>query len=116
VTWDGIIESDLWFGPLFTNFRLTRTEMPVYIRSQVPIIQVQPVPQLAYREQVLGNFACSEAADMTEDDWDRLAHVLLPNPNANIRQGEYAVAVRKRRSCPYDMSALTEPARSGEDP
>ncbi len=112
VTWDGIIETDLWFGPLFTNFRLTRTDMPVYIRSQVPIIQVQPVPQLAYREEVLGNFACSEAADLSDDDWDRLAQVLLPNPHATIRQGEYAVMVRKRRSCPYDMSALNEATSS----
>jgi Family of unknown function (DUF6065) len=115
LTWDGVIETDLWFGPLFTNIRLTRTDMPVQIRSQVPIIQVQPVPQLAYREEVLGNFACSEAVDLSDDDWHRLAEVLLPNPHATIRQGEYAVAVRKRRSCPYDTSALTDAALSSRN-
>ena len=115
VTWDGIIETDLWFGPLFTNFRLTRTDEPVYIRSQIPIVQVQPVPQLAYREEVLGSFDCSDASGMSNDDWDRLTQVLLPNPHATIRQGEYAVMVRKRRACPYDTSALSQASPPGED-
>ena len=34
VTWEGIIETDLWFGPLFTNFRLTKTNTPVQVRSR----------------------------------------------------------------------------------
>jgi hypothetical protein len=108
-TWEGIIETDAWFGPLFTNFRLTRTDTPVHIRSQVPIIQVQPVPQLAYREEVLASFECSEASDLSAEDWERLGRVLLPHPNPTIRQGEYAVMVRKRRMCPYDPSRLTGP-------
>ena len=106
-TWEGIIETDLWFGPLFTIFRLTRTDMPVHIRAGIPILQVQPVPQLAYREETLGAFAVSDATDMASADWDRLAQVLLPNPHPTIRQGEYAVMVRKRRLCPFDPAALT---------
>jgi len=112
VSWEGIIETDLWFGPLFTNFRLTRTDMPVHIRAQVPIIQVQPLPQLAYREETLSSFACLEASDVSSDDWDRLGQVLLPHPNPVVRQGEYAVMVRKRRLCPFDPSILTKPEAS----
>jgi hypothetical protein len=107
VSWEGIIETDVWFGPLFTNFRLTKTDMVVQIRSNTPIIQVQPLPQLAYREEILGSFACSEATDLSSDDWDRLGQVLLPHPNPAGRQGEYAVLVRKRRMCPFDPSSLT---------
>jgi len=114
VTWDGIIETDLWFGPLFTNFRLTRTDTPVHIRAHVPIIQVQPVPQLAYREETVGNFACSEADELSSDDWIRLAQVLLPHPNPTIRQGEYAVMVRKRRLCPFDPAALATDSSAGD--
>ena len=110
VAWEGIIETDLWFGPLFTNFRITKTDTPVFIRAGAPIIQVQPVPQLAYREEVLQSFACSEAADLSAEDWERLGQVLLPHPDPVIRQGEYAVMVRKRRMCPFDPSALTPPA------
>jgi len=106
-TWEGIVETDLWFGPLFTIFRITRTDTPVHIRAQVPILQVQPIPQLAYREEVLGSFAVTDATDMASEDWDRLGRVLLPNPHPTIRQGEYAVMVRKRRMCPFDPGSLT---------
>ncbi|MGA3005653.1 MAG: DUF6065 family protein [Acetobacteraceae bacterium] len=108
VSWEGIIETDLWFGPLFTNFRITKTDTPVHIRAQVPIIQVQPIPQVAYREEILASFAVSEAAELASADWDRLGHVLLPHPNPTIRQGEYAVMVRKRRMCPFDPAMLTD--------
>ncbi len=114
VAWEGIIETDVWFGPLFTNFRLTKTDTPVHIRASTPIIQVQPVPQLAYREEILSSFVCSEAADLSSADWDRLGQVLLPHPNPTIRQGEYAVLVRKRRLCPFDPSVLTGGALPGE--
>jgi len=107
VTWEGIIETDLWFGPLFTNFRLTKTDTPVQIRSSVPCIQVQPIPQLAYREETLSSFKCLEASDLSDADWVRLGEVLLPHPDPVIRQGHYAVAVRKRRACPFDHSLLT---------
>jgi hypothetical protein len=106
VAWEGIIETDLWFGPLFTNFRITRTDTPVHIRAYAPIVQLQPVPQLAYREETLGSFACSEASDLTSAEWDDLARVLLPHPEPTVRQGHYAVMVRKRRMCPVDHSAL----------
>jgi hypothetical protein len=108
VTWEGIIETDIWFGPLFTNFRLTRTDVTVHLRSQVPFVQVQPVPQVAYREEVLNAFDCSTPEDMTAGDWDDLGKVLLPHPDPDqsVRQGLYAVTVRKRRGCPFDPALL----------
>ena len=48
-----------------------------------------------------------ERTRLSAEDWERLGHVLLPHPNPTIRQGEYAVMVRKRRMCPYDPSLLT---------
>jgi hypothetical protein len=108
-TWEGIIETDIWFGPLFTNFRLTKTDMPIHVRSQVPFVQVQPVPQLAYREEVLSDFACLDVTDLTPEDWDELGKVVLPHPDPDlsVRQGLYAVTVRKRRACPFDPALLT---------
>ena len=107
VTWEGIIETDLWLGPLFTNFRLTRTDMPVQIRAYAPIVQVQPVPQLAYREEILAAYECSDVNALSEEDWGRLGDVLLPHPEPTVRQGHYAVMVRKRRMCPFDHSTMT---------
>jgi hypothetical protein len=112
-TWEGIIETDVWFGPLFTNFRLTKTDMTVHLRSQVPFVQVQPVPQLAYREEVLSDFACLDVSDLTPEEWNALGEVVLPHPDPDlsVRQGLYAVTVRKRRQCPFDPSLLNDAAR-----
>jgi hypothetical protein len=108
VAWEGIVETDLWLGPLFNNFRITRTDFPVHIRAHAPFLQVQPIPQIAYREETLAGFSCGTASDLTEEDWGRLGEVLLPNPDPEARQGSYAVAVRKRRLCPVDHRALLE--------
>ncbi len=107
--WEGIVETDIWFGPLFTNVRLTRTDVPVHLRRDVPFLQVQPVPQLAYRDETLAAFSCTEASDLAEADWKRLEDVLLPHPDPDVRQGNYAVMVRKRRTCPVNHAALTVP-------
>ena len=85
--------------------RMSDSPEPVYrytYRAQVPFLQVQPIPQLAYREEILAAFVCSEASHLTSSDWDRLGDVLLPHPDQSIRQGSYAVMVRKRRMCPLD--------------
>jgi hypothetical protein len=105
-TWEGIVETDVWFGPLFCNFRLTRTDTPIQIRAYAPFLQVQPVPQLAYSDQTLGSFTCRPPSELTRDDWDRLGEVLLPHPDKVARQGAYAVKVRKRRLCPVDHKTL----------
>lgn len=104
--WEGIVETDIWFGPLFSNFRLTKTDVPVHIRAHAPFLQVQPVPQLAYREETLASFACKASSELTGSDWEHLGNVLLAHPDTRARQGNYAVAVRKRRMCPIDHSVL----------
>lgn len=98
--WEGIVETDIWFGPLFNNFRITQTNAPVRIRANAPFLQIQPIPQSAYREETLADFGISEMAELHPEDWSRLGQVLLPNPDHEARQGLYAVTVRKRRLCP----------------
>ncbi len=107
--WEGIVETDVWLGPLFANVRLTKTDFPVHIRADTPFIQVQPIPQMAYKDENLASFACAGPQDLEADDWARLGQVLLPHPDAALRQGAYAVTVRKRRMCPVDLSALMVP-------
>jgi hypothetical protein len=106
LTWEGIVETDLWIGPLFNNFRIMRTDVPVHIRAFAPFLQVQPIPQLAYREETLADFACRPVNELSPDDWAQLGEVLLPDPDHEARQGRYAVTVRKRRLCPVDHTAL----------
>jgi hypothetical protein len=106
VAWEGIVETDLWLGPLFNNFRLTKTGFTVQLRAQTPFLQVQPIPQLAYRDESLNDFACLEPGELADADWRQLGEVLLPNPDHEARQGQYAVAVRKRRLCPVAHEKL----------
>lgn len=98
--WEGVVETDLWYGPLFTNVRITRTDEPVHIRAHAPFLQAQPIPQLAYRDDVQADFGCVDSSALKAADWDKLAGVLLPHDDGEARQGAYAALVRKRRHCP----------------
>ncbi len=115
MAWEGIVETDIWTGPLFTNARLTRTNSPVLLRTDTPFLQVQPIPQAAFSDEVLSSYRCSEASDLTDADWAELGHVLLPNPDREARQGQYAVKVRKRRSSPVvaELSDAATPDQYG---
>jgi Family of unknown function (DUF6065) len=105
VVWEGIVETDIWFGPLFTNFRLTKTDATVQVRSLWPFLQVQPIPQIAYRDEYLASFSCMEASELPGSAWEDLGKILLPHVGEPDKQGEYAVTVRKRRLCPVDHTA-----------
>ena len=110
--WEGVVETDIWLGPLFNNFRITHTNTPVLLRAGAPFLQVQPIPQIAYRDELLQDYRCSEVEALAESDWSRLSRVLLPNPDWEARQGEYAVSVRKRRLCPVAHTHLLKSAES----
>ena len=113
VPWEGIIETDIWFGPVFTNFgAFTKTDMTVHIRAREPIIQLQPVLNWHIGRKSSPLSSAREVTDLSDADWHRLGEVLLPHPNPTIRQGEYTVTVRKRRMCPFDPALLARPKTS----
>ena len=41
-SYEGIIETDVWFGPLFTNIRITKTDVPIDFWRDRPLMQIQP--------------------------------------------------------------------------
>jgi hypothetical protein len=90
---EGIVETDTWFGPLFTNVRLTRTNSPVEFHRRRPLFQVQPLPRQAYTEP---SFRVSQAADLAAEDWQRFAATITPNTDQMRALGHYAVDTRKR--------------------
>ena len=102
--YDGLVETDRWFGPLITNFRLTQMNRAVHFNSDFPIIQVQPIPRIAYAEQTLNatSFTPNMAA-MNEQEWRAYEKTIaIPSEDPDRPFGAYAVAVRKRRlsGCP----------------
>lgn len=106
--WEGIVETDHWYGPLFTNFRITKTDFPVRLRAHVPFMQIQPLPQVAYRDDTLNKLQVLSLEDMGESDWDDLGNVLLPDEAKAANQGSYAVRIRKRRACPYHAEMVNQ--------
>ena len=107
--YEGIVETDRWFGPLFTNLRLTRTQQPIRLRADFPLLQVQPLPREAYAEQTLGSATIKpNMAAMSDEDWDAYQRtIVVPNLDPEREFGAYAVATRRRRRtpCPYSKAA-----------
>ena len=106
VGWEGVVETDHWFGPLFGVFRITRTDAPIYLKSHIPFMQFQPVPQLSYRDDRLNDYSCKTIDGMSAGDWSDLGRVLLPNPEPDANLGDYAVQTRKRRVCPFHTQVV----------
>ena len=104
VAYEGIVETDRWFGPLFTNLRLTRTDSPIRLRADYPLIQVQPLPRTLYTDDVLADMAIAGTLkDFSAQDWaDYNTSIAEPSSRPNRPFGSYAVDGRKRRKsgCP----------------
>lgn len=97
---EGIVETDRWFGPLITNLRLTKTNVPIDFRPDYPLLQVQPIPRAVYEETNLNNYEIvPELSQLSPEDWDDYYDtVVRPNTQIVRPRGQYAAAARKRRS------------------
>lgn len=98
-SYEGIVETDRWFGPLFTNIRLTRTDTPVRLRTDVPLVQVQPLPRIAYAESTQSAMEVVPGMDeFAPADWSDYAEsIVAPQRRPDRPIGAYAVAARRRR-------------------
>jgi hypothetical protein len=68
--YEGIVEADRWFGPLFTNLRFTRTNVPVRLRADFPLAQVQPLPRVVYADLTLAaTGTTADMAGLSGRDW-----------------------------------------------
>jgi Family of unknown function (DUF6065) len=115
--YEGIVETDRWFGPLFTNLRFTRSHTPVRLRADFPFAQIQPLPRSAYSEATLHASACvADMAQFTASDWaDYQTTIAIPNEDPDRPLGDYAVKARKRSRgrCPAAAAPPTEVAAVG---
>jgi hypothetical protein len=91
--YEGILESDTWLGPLFTNVRLTRTNSPVEFHRRYPLFQVQPLLRQCYREP---SFEVHDMADLDDELWRAFEATLRPNTDMMRMLGHYAVDTRRR--------------------
>ena len=102
--YEGIVESDRWFGPLFTNLRLIKTDVPIHFSTETPIVQVQPLHRSTYAEEVSNRFGLvREMAEFPARAWSRYEEsIVKPNLDPARAVGAYATEVRRRRrsACP----------------
>lgn len=97
--YEGIVEADRWFGPLFVNLRLTRTGQPIEFRRDRPLLQVQPIPREAYAEEGLNRFGLEDGLDaLTPGDWAAYdASIVAPRREGRCPAGRYAAEARRAR-------------------
>jgi hypothetical protein len=90
---EGIIDSETWFGPLFTNVRLTRTNSPVEFHVRYPLFQVQPLLRQCYDET---HFEVVGLSDLSAADWQAFEATIRPNTDQMRMMGHYAKDARRR--------------------
>jgi hypothetical protein len=97
---EGIIETDRWFGPLITNIRLTKTDVPISFSAEYPLLQVQPLPRHVYDEATLNNYELvPDLKQFRPEDWDDFYDTVVRPHVQEVRpRGQYASAARKRRA------------------
>jgi len=108
--YEGIVESDRWFGPLFTNLRLVKTDVPIHFTTEVPLIQVQPLHRSTYADELATTaMLVHDAKGFPDDVWTRYEETLVkPSLDPNRAIAAYATAVRKRRKGVCPMAALAK--------
>lgn len=103
--YEGIVETDRWFGPLFTNLRFTRSHSPVTLRPDYPFLQLQPIWAPSYGDDVLDSHDLVPGlGGLAADDWDGYHRtIVIPNDDPDRPFGAYAKQARRRRksgACP----------------
>lgn len=99
-SFEGIIETDRWFGPLITNLRLSKTDVPINFSPEFPLLQVQPLPRHVYEDATLNDYELVPGLEqLTPEDWDDYYDtVVRPHVQETRPRGQYAAAARKRRA------------------
>ena len=100
--YEGIVATDRWFGPLFANLRLTKTDHPIRIRSDFPLLQIQPLRLENYGPDVMKSMSVIDAfTDMTIEDWEAYRSTIVePNKDQDRPHGGYATNIRRAQKCP----------------
>jgi Family of unknown function (DUF6065) len=102
--YEGIVETDRWFGPLFTNLRLVKTDVPIEFSTETPLVQVQPLHRGTYGDEVSNRFAVVPGlAAFPAEAWTGYEDTIVkPNRDPARPVAAYSTSVRRRRKsgCP----------------
>jgi hypothetical protein len=94
---EGVVETDQWFGPLFTNIRLTRTHAPVEFGTDLPLFQLQPIHRSLYSNDSLNDMVITrDLHALADTDWDAYYRTVVQPNLTTCPLGENAREIRKR--------------------
>lgn len=98
--YEGIIETDRWFYPLFINLRVIAADRPIFFDRHEPLLQAQPLMRATYEEDELRSAVVVEGIEkLSAADWADYQAALAPRADDPLlAPGRYARAVRKRQS------------------
>ena len=84
---------------MFTNLRFTRTNSPITLRPDFPLLQLQPVLASTYSDEVLDATDLVPGLDgLAAADWqDYHDTIVVPNEDPDRPFGAYAKQARRRR-------------------
>ena len=92
---EGIVNTSSWSGPLFTNLRITKTDVPVRLHADQPLVQAQPIPHALLMPQVLSFQTVNEIGP---EDWEAYrVSAVEPNARPDRPFGAYAADQRRNR-------------------
>jgi hypothetical protein len=108
--YEGIVETDRWFGPLFTNIRLVKTDVPIQFSTETPLVQVQPLHRSTYAGEVSNDFGLvKHPAEFPAEAWSRYEQTIVkPNLEPQRPVAAYAASVRRRRKSGCPMAATSQ--------
>jgi hypothetical protein len=95
---EGIVETDWWTGPLFTNLIFRQANRPVKFSRAAPLFQVRPVFKPAYSSKLRKTAqVILDSSSIASSDWDEYAWSATRNEKFQSEQGWYSKCVRKAR-------------------
>lgn len=96
--YEGVIETDRWFYPLFINVRMISSDRPVHFDQYRPLLQVQPLMRETYDEATLRSATFVDGLEaFSKRDWDDYRSSLgQRGKHQMMLPGRYARAARKR--------------------
>jgi hypothetical protein len=105
--YEGIIETDRWFYPLFINLRIISADRPIFFDGLRPLLQVQPLKRETYEDHALQSAQFLDGVgSLTPRDWDDYrASLGVRGKDPMALPGRYSREVRKAGSRPHQIGA-----------
>lgn len=94
--YEGFIETDKWFGPLFANLRITKTDTEIRFEPDWPFALIQPFPKALTRKDMMSDVSYVGSLDELEDsDWEEMGEIIHNRLGHGRGKANYARKVRR---------------------